>query len=370
MTRHLSGAELDFVSGLYSKGLGLMVIRRKLLQRRRGAPTPTVNNLRKTVQGKIYLRNKKETRGRKPKISVKKLKALNAARKALQRQSKGLHEVTLSAIAKKARVRAHKTTVSRALRRLGISWRSPRIKPSRTAEQDQNRLDWAQEREHLPAAWWRDHVDLYIDCKKFAMPLRERQRAAQATLKVRGAFRTRKEGLKKCLAKPCARKHRVFPGAQAWVLGGICQGRVRLWEYIDGRWNAEQACRMYAGPIMRLLKRVKPHKRSWTVVEDNDPAGFRSSRATSLKQSLKLRPLSLPPYSPDLMPLDFSIWQEIEQRTTAAVGSQTVSAKKYRQILRRVALRLPEAVVTKAVLSMKRRTEQIVAAKGGHIPED
>ena len=83
-----------------------------------------------------------------------------------------------------------------------------------------------------------------------------------------------------------------------------------------------------------------------------------------------MRTLSLPPYSPDLQPLDFSVWSQIEGKARAAVGDADVSAAQYRAILRRAALRLSSAVVAKAVADMPRRVRAVVAAKGSHIQDD
>jgi hypothetical protein len=62
--------------------------------------------------------------------------------------------------------------------------------------------------------------------------------------------------------------------------------RVMLWEYIQGRWNGQVAADMYKGPSKKLLQKVRPlggPKRKWTIVEDNDPAGLKSSKARAEK---------------------------------------------------------------------------------------
>ena len=92
--------------------------------------------------------------------------------------------------------------------------------------------------------------------------------------------------------------------------------------------------------------------------------------AKDAKRQEHMRTLDLPPYSPDLQPLDFSIWNQIEQKARDAVGDADVTAAQYRAILRRAALRLSPAVVAKAVDDMPRRVQAIVAARGGHIQDD
>jgi len=141
--------------------------------------------------------------------------------------------------------------------------------------------------------------------------------------KVRGVHRTRAEGIKPELTKPNIRKHRYPPGASAHVLAGVSNDRIVVWRYIFGRWNAATACKLYAGPILKALQKVAPERHSWTLVEDNDPAGFKARAAITLKQSLHINCLSLPPYSPDLMPLDYSLWHEIEKRAEKNVGERS-----------------------------------------------
>jgi len=370
MTKHLTPCELDFIVALNTQGKTLTDIQKRLASKRKGAATPSINNLRRALKGKVYKRSLREARGRPRKISTAKLRLLNTVRKSLQKQSKGLREVTLQRLRMTARLRVHPATLSRALGRLGIKWRSPRVKPSRTTQQDQLRLQWCSAKRRLPEQFWESGVDMYIDCKKFALPLSARPREAIARMRVRGAFRTRGEGLRNHMTKPCPKKHNVFPGATAWVLGGVCGDKIVLWEYIPGRWNAEVASNMYSTAIQAALKKHRPGRRFWTICEDNDPAGFKSGRAVAMKRSLKIRPLSLPPYSPDLQPLDYSLWAEVERRARAVVGDQSVTAAKYRKVLRQAALRLPRPVVSAAVRCMKARVQAVFEAKGGHIAND
>ena len=143
-----------------------------------------------------------------------------------------------------------------------------------------------------------------------------------------------------------------------------------VWEEVTGRWNAQQASAMYAGPIRRALQRTRPGKRSWLIMEDNDPAGYKSNQAKETKRSHHMRTLNQPPYSPDLNPLDFSIWHAIETRASKGSprGSETTDAFKSR--LRRIAMRLPRTEVRKAVVAIRKRADAIFKAKGKHIRMD
>ena len=75
------------------------------------------------------------------------------------------------------------------------------------------------------------------------------------------------------------------------VLAGIGNGRVLLWHYIDGRWNGGEAARCYEGPMANALKTAYPAKRSYNILEDNDPTGFKSSKGIMAKRKVPSRRL-------------------------------------------------------------------------------
>ena len=78
-----------------------------------------------------------------------------------------------------------------------------------------------------------------------------------------------------------------------------------------------------------------------------------------------------PRYSPDLNPLDFSLWEAVMARMwrNAPPGQETVAAHKAR--LRRTALRLPRDTVRRAVCDIyTTRMQAIIDSKGGPIPKD
>ena len=98
--------------------------------------------------------------------------------------------------------------------------------------------------------------------------------------------------------------------------------------------------------------------------------GYNSGKAKKAKRKLKIEALPSPPYSPDLNPLDFSIWAAINSRMAAKTPKKLETAKAYKARLRRTALRLPKSVVRKAILSMPKRIKQVIASEGKNIPRD
>lgn len=120
---------------------------------------------------------------------------VNKARKALQKQFQGKREVTMPMILRRARVAVDPTTASRALKDIGVEWRAPREKASRTKEQEAARKTWSEKKRRLSEEYWLSTVDLIMDCKKFELPLNVHTREHAARRHVRGGYRTREEGL-------------------------------------------------------------------------------------------------------------------------------------------------------------------------------
>ena len=83
--------------------------------------------------------------------------------------------------------------------------------------------------------------------------------------------------------------------------------------------------------------------------QDSDPTGYKSKKAIAAKDECKIEAVVFPRYSPDLNPLDFSLWEAVMEKMwqNAPPEQETVAACKAR--LRRTALRLPRDTVRRAV---------------------
>jgi len=101
-------------------------------------------------------------------------------------------------------------------------------------------------------------------------------------------------------------------------------------------------------------------------VEDGDPKGFQSSKGKKAKKEEKIRSWLLPPHSPGLMPLDYSLWNEVEGRTLNKKGHEKESLASYKKRLNLTAKRLPRKLVKKTVGKMKGNFAAIVKSGGGH----
>ena len=107
------------------------------------------------------------------------------------------------------------------------------------------------------------------------------------------------------------------------------------------------------------------------MLEDNDPVGYKSSKALRAKKELGFKVMPLPRYSPDLNPLDYFLWDDIEHRVAAsAPKSKRESIDEFKRRLRKTAFATSRAKVAKAVGHLKKRIAAVYKAKGGHIDLD
>ena len=153
------------------------------------------------------------------------------------------------------------------------------------------------------------------------------------------------------------------------VCAGIITGRVRIWHYLEGTWNKDVAEKLYREAIAPALRKYCGRKRAYTILEDNDPTGYKSKSAISAKAELGIKPIQFPTYSPDLNPCDFALWSEVEGRM-AKMKPKAETLDEWKARLRRTAMAIPEPTIRKMLGSIKKRAESIYQSNGGHIPRD
>ena len=97
---------------------------------------------------------------------------------------------------------------------------------------------------------------------------------------------------------------------------------------------------------------------------------YKSNKAIEKKTELCIKALPFPKYSPDLMPLDFSVWAEVEKRMSAQKVKSNESVEEFKARLRRTAMAIPSRVIRKIIATIPKRAAAIVKAKGKDIPRD
>ena len=374
MAPHLTFAELDFLQEKQRAGKTPIQIHSLLVsqRKRKGIEAPHLTKLRKALKGKTYKRSATETRGRKQLLSRRMVLKMNAVRKTIlkKRPDKELHWSDLVKAARAPKV--DRTTVKKAFARekIPVAARRPREKPQRSEEHRAERVVIGAKLAKKPKKFYSKKVDLIIDNKHFDTPTHDRAREYLKEQHVRFHLRTPSEGLDPECTKRSRKKNRYNCGGSANVCAGISNGRIVMWEYLPKKWNGQVAADLYEGAIITTLRKERGEKRKYLILEDNDPVGYKSNKGKAAKSNMHIEVLEYPRYSPDLNPLDYSLWLQIEGETlkNSPKGKETVEAYKAR--LRTTALRFPKAAVVKAVEALPRRAQAVVDAKGGNIPRD
>ena len=361
MAPQLTNKELDFIVKNGQSAPTEVHAKLVKMRARKQLDGPHLTSVRRALKGQTHRRGRIETRGRKRKLQPRSVRRLNTVRKELQKKVKGDREVPWEEVIRKARgPKVHPSTAARRLMEAGydVKWRRPREKPLREREHLEERKFLCDRFRRLPKSHWSSKVDLIMDNKKFQAPTHKRAKLYLRKAKVRGHLRTRSEGLKQNYTKPNPKKHRVNPGCSLSVCAGIINCRVKLWHYLpQSRWNGEIAAATHSGPILRALRRYRGAKRLYKVLEDNDPTGYKSNVAKRMKESLSIEPMEFPRISPDLNPMDFWLWAEVERRMEKNAPSRLETMAQCKARLRRTAFAIPESEVKKAVEDMKARAQ-------------
>ena len=376
MARHLDSEELaQLREWLFQKKTPIEIwkLHKKSRKQERKKPL-TLEAMRKALKGKTHRGSEVETRGRKRSLSQRAVVALDKKRKELVEKCDGDREVPWEEIIKKARIKkVHPTTAKKALTDAGIAVasRPPREKPERDAEHDEERMEKCRKWRFLPDDYFSDKVDLIIDNKHYDAPTTKAARKWLGKSKVRHQIRTRSEGLKTQYTKPNNKRNRKNLGGSFSVCAGIHRDRVVLWKYLAPKWNGDAAVNLYKNDIQKVFRRLGPFGRKPVILEDNDPTGYKSSKARDAKRQLGYKVICLPRYSPDLNPLDFFLWSDIRRRMTKCdPKNKKESVQEYKKRLRKVAMSTSKVLIRKALANMKKRIAAVYAEKGQHIKID
>jgi hypothetical protein len=338
---------------------------------RRGQPAPDPTTVRRFVNGKTFKRSAAETRGRKNKLSATNIRTMDRVRDEIITKAKGEREVTWEEIIRKSRVpTVDRSTAAKHMKKsLGVKPHRPRAKLIRSEADQAERKRICNRLRKLPLKYWTGSVHLFMDNKRWPVPSSAKGKEYLKKSKVRFVIRKANEGLKPGYTKPDKRKHRTNLGGVNFV-AGIVKGKVRIWHYFDGAWNSDKAAEVYTDVVAPALVRAYGKKRRFTVLEDNDPTGYKSGEARQAKADLSIVPIEFPTYSPDLNPCDYALWDEVERRMDQQAAPKNESREAFKARLRRTALAIPPATIYGMLGGMVHRTQSVYENNGGHIPRD
>ena len=326
-----------------------------------------------TISRLVVKRVPRKVQGRKrllPSVAVDKLQA---KLDGMILKADGQHEVTVGMLKRSARCKASTRTILRALHARGIYFRPLRQKPVLTPKDVDDRFAFAKKFASRSAAWWNSSMHMIIDVKHFkVLPHGDARRfAAQET--TRGTYRKKGQGLCKGHTKPLLRTKFNTGARGVSVLAGVGHGKVILWKYLEGKWGGAAAAAAYCGPILRALKAEYPALDKFTVLEDNDPSGFKSRLGLAAKADAGVQAFVIPKRSPCLNVCDYYLWAAVNKRMRAQEAKFPRAKRETRAAflarMRRTALGLPTEVVAAAVGDMRRRCARLKAAEGGNIEE-
>ncbi|CAE8639158.1 unnamed protein product, partial [Polarella glacialis] len=108
--------------------------------------------------------------------------------------------------------------------------------------------------------------------------------------------------------------------------------------------------------------------RKFLVLEDNDPSGYKSTLAIATKLEHKINVLELPRRSPDLNPLDYGFWAELNKRMRKQEltfrDTKKETRDEYIERLRQTTTRMPAKFCKALVCSLKRHCVDLLLRHG------
>ena len=285
--------------------------------------------------------------------------------------AKGRFEITAPMLKRSSRCKACLNVIRDALHSRNIYLYAMRWKPELTEEDIADRWQFGWDYMEKPRNWWATTIHLCIDVKFFGVFLNPKARIHVAQSGCRGVYRGPGEGLNEGCFKPNP-KLKYNTGAKGMhVLAGVGNGKVLVWEYIDGNWNSSEAVRLYKGAMLKDLQKEYLLRRRYTILEDSDPAEFKSKKAVANKKESNLDVFVIPKHSPQLNVLDYYLWGEVNKRMRATGRKFSADRREKRTAflrrLTRTAKSIPAEDILRAQQSMKVRCERLVDAEGGQI---
>ena len=199
-------------------------------------------------------------------------------------------QVTLSMVLKACKLTVSERVASDALHERGLYFRPLREKPVRTEDDEKDRLAFGSKYSKEPAEFWEKNVDGYLDNKSFEWLPTHAARTHAVKRAAKGTYRKKGEGLAKGHVKPSKTLKEKF-GKRLQVSVAISSKKVLMCHVVEGAWNKEAACDMYSNSLAPALREAYPKKKAFTVLEDNDPTGYRSKAALEMKRTERIKTL-------------------------------------------------------------------------------
>ena len=332
---------------------------------------------RATIVRAIQKKTHAKPRGRPLKWSEADVERAKVELARLRKKFKGLREVTYTMVKVASAFPASETVLRRCFARHGLSARPLREKLTLSKTDVDERHAWARCMMLRPVVYWQVQV-IFTDCKCYRAHLSETQVAFQRARAVRFVIRTRAEGLLPECTRP-GKGHSPGVGGTEKIFCAVAAGVVMCW-IAYRKWCGDTAVKCMR-ELWKACRLRWPTQRSFVVCHDNDPTGFRSGKCKDAQRRFSFEIIYLPKRSPLFMPLDFTLWRQIERRMNAdrdaaevavsAAGQPRVSeaVAAWRKRLRATALGTPAEAVNTALASVHTHAQRVAAAGGLHVEE-
>ena len=287
-------------------------------------------------------------------------------------QADGEWQVTADMVKKALKLKCCTRVILNALHKHNFYFHAMRQKPMLTKVDVEQRSSFAEEHYRKPATFWTDKVHAFMDNKFFPTYLNAKSRAFARKSRPHGTFRAPGQGLGRGHVKPRKDLKQNF-GPSVNVAVAISSKKVLMCHVVSGAWNAKAAVEMYTNALAPALQKEHPGKRSFLLLEDNDPTGYKSNKAKDVKKVLGVNVLEIPKRSPDLNPLDYAFWSEVNKRLRTQeakfADNYTETRCSFARRLRRTILRIGPGTLRPMVSNMKRRCMLLREASGRYFEE-
>ena len=359
MGKHLTGSEIRFVRNCKRDKWAVNDILDGVKNMRGGRKRDRPS--RNTISGVDHL--KKKPRGRPEKYFNKdRRKLLNRTIQKATRASNVGHEITSSWLRDKCGFDCSLTTINREVRSLGYRWLRPKSFGDLSRADKESRVEFCQKWHNKSISTLKQRFGLVFDEKCYTFRSTAAGRLYSARKRNRGVYC--KKGTRHLASRPSGRND---PGrtkaSKVNVIGGIFNNKVESWIYYK---------RSVSSEISKKIVDFCNKKGIKKILCDNHRT-HTSAETTRALTAAGIARTDFPKRSPDLMPLDFSVWEIITQRMISQENDMAEDfvekISEYKARLRKTAKRVGETIVDNVWQSWKNRMAACIRNKGGCFSE-
>jgi hypothetical protein len=169
---------------------------------------------------------------------------------------------------------------------------------------------------------------------------------------------------KKDVPEGCGKVARQKKAASVMVWVAVSANWKSDLVFLEGKVNAEtyQRCVLNG----HVLAAARGHFRNtrWTFTQDGAPAHTARSTRQWFQDNNVPCVVNWPPSSPDLNPLDFSLWNELEAK---ACSQHHATVNSLKEALVKAWQDIKQATIAKTCRAVPKRIRQVIQAEGEHI---